>query len=360
MGIISAKQLNASLEKAKGVGIVEGEPFTIGDCEVVLRNLRPDEYESIVSETKELEDLVYLDEWQKGHVARAVVQLNGVDLRGTKFVEDEEPDPKNKGQVRAVKREVHDWLRKNILSTWGKEAMFTAYRKFTDVVFLAENKSKDGIQFVVSDETNEEKYRRLLGEMKEAEAELPPLLARAILEEYGYVVKEALPNFEEGGAEKTASPESVEETAEQPPASVAKVTEAPKQAPSLADVMRQRVPLNTVMVPPEKRSPEAAPAPVQRAPEASLAPVSSPKPSRTAEIEEALSAEPGVIDPSEMRAPPPQAVVPPGMPGSLPPMPTEKAVLSRAGTVHTDPHGLATILNPKPSGVMNPKFRPSR
>ena len=66
MGTVSAKQLNTAMAKAKAVGMVE-EGFTIGDCEVVLRNLRPDEYEAVVAETSELEDLTYLNAYQSAH-----------------------------------------------------------------------------------------------------------------------------------------------------------------------------------------------------------------------------------------------------------------------------------------------------
>ena len=92
MGVVSAKQLNEALAQAKSVGLVE-EKFKMGDCEIAVRNLRPEEYESVVQECKDLEDLAYLNKWQEGHVCRSIIEINGVDLRDTDFVEVEEPDP---------------------------------------------------------------------------------------------------------------------------------------------------------------------------------------------------------------------------------------------------------------------------
>ena len=40
--------------------------------------------------------------------------------------------------------------------------------------------------FIIAEETAEEKFRRVIGELKELESEVPPHLLRAILEENGY------------------------------------------------------------------------------------------------------------------------------------------------------------------------------
>ena len=80
MSILSARTLRDSLQKAKGVGLVE-ERFTVGDCEVVVRNLRPDHYEDILADCKGLDDVGYLNAFQIGHVSRAIIELNGQDFR---------------------------------------------------------------------------------------------------------------------------------------------------------------------------------------------------------------------------------------------------------------------------------------
>src|SRR5580698_9713551 len=114
----SGKKLLAALEKARGVGIVE-ETFTVDDCEITLRSLRPDEYEEVLAECKELDDLPYVNAFQKGHIVRSIVGVNGSDLHDVDFVEDEVVDPKTK-QVKSIKVELHAWLRKNVVDTWGK------------------------------------------------------------------------------------------------------------------------------------------------------------------------------------------------------------------------------------------------
>src|ERR1700722_11626703 len=115
MGTLSAKKINAAIQKAKNLGFCE-EPVTLGgDVEVVLRSLRPDEYESIAEELKDLQgDLQVLNAFQKAHICRSICQINGVDFRGVTLVEVEEPDPKTPGQMKTFKRELHEYIRREI------------------------------------------------------------------------------------------------------------------------------------------------------------------------------------------------------------------------------------------------------
>lgn len=227
MRTLSAKKL--SLEKARNLGIYE-EPVTIGDCELVLRNLRPDEYESALADCSELEDLAYLNAFQKAHVSRAICQVNGQDLREVEYIEDEEPDPKT-GKMKTVRVERHEYLRKHLVDSWSKEVIFVAYRKLGDVVAEAEKKAKDGIQFRIAEESPEEKYRRLLGDVKEIEQELPEELTERILEEAGYLLRRSVDvsrlDAAAGGA---AAQQSQGDAADAQPA----VEEAPAVAPSVA------------------------------------------------------------------------------------------------------------------------------
>jgi len=185
---IDGKKLKDALAKAKNVGLVE-EAFTIEDCELVLRNLRQDEYNSILQDCDGLDGMAYLNAYQRGHIARSIVSLNGVDLRDTAFVEVDEDDPKRPGQTKTVKHELHAYLNKQVLGTWGKEAIFTAFRKFGDVVGAAEIKAKQGVTFVLSDERDEDKYRRLLLEAQECEEAMPQSMVTSILDELGLMRK---------------------------------------------------------------------------------------------------------------------------------------------------------------------------
>lgn len=185
MSTIAAKKLHDALAKARNVGLVE-EPFTIEGCDLVFRNLRLDEYSDAIKDCTGLEGTDYMNAYQTAHISRSIIEVNGVDLRDIEYVEVDEEDPKN-NRIKKVRLELHKYLFDHVLSTWGKEAIFIAYRKFGDVVELAERKAKDGITFIVPDETDEEKYRRLLLEVKELEGILPGSLVDAILSDSGLV-----------------------------------------------------------------------------------------------------------------------------------------------------------------------------
>jgi hypothetical protein len=214
MGTIDGKKLRDALTKAKNIGLVE-DTFTIGDCEVTLRSLRPDEYAAVLQESQGLNDVEYLHTYQRGHLARSIVAINGLDLHDVQFVDDEEPDPKRPDKTRTVKLELPAYLIKHVLSTWGKESVYTAYRKFGDVVELAERKAKEGITFLLPEETDEERYRRLLLEAKEAEESVPSTLVDRILDELGLMrkstadeIKTAMEKTDQLAREQTAvSPE---------------------------------------------------------------------------------------------------------------------------------------------------------
>lgn len=254
MSILSARTLRDSLQKAKGVGLVE-ERFTVGDCEVVVRNLRPDHYEDILADCKGLDDVGYLNAFQIGHVSRAIIELNGQDFRDVEFVDDEEPDPKKPGQMKPVKLLLHRWLEVNVLSTWSKEAVYVAYRKVGDVVEKAEKQSKEGIQFLVSDETPEEKFRRVAGEMMELRDEVPPAIVERVLDDHGLMLKttaeEAKMAMEAANvlAREQIAKEKAEAAAVEPP--------EPEPPAPVPDIMRTRQPLNTA--PRDIQRPDAPP-----------------------------------------------------------------------------------------------------
>lgn len=258
MSILSARTLRDSLQKARGVGLVE-ERFTVGDCEVVVRNLRPDHYEDILADCKGLDDVGYLNMFQIGHVSRAVVELNGLDFRDAEFVDDEEPDPKKPGQMKPVKLPLHKWLEKNVIGTWGKEALYIAYRKVGDVVEKAEKQSKEGIQFLIADETPEEKFRRVAGEMMELRDEVPSAIVEKVLDDHGLMLKTTA---EEAKMAMEAANALAQEQAAREKAEAAEVAQAPVEDPTPApvqDVMRTRQPLNTA--PRDIQRPDAQPGP---------------------------------------------------------------------------------------------------
>jgi len=217
---VSAKRIHEALAKARNIGISE-ESFTIEDCALVLRSLRHEEYGLITKECQDKGDLAMLDgTYEKGHLAHGIVEINGIDLRSTDFVEVEEDDPKT-GTPKVVKLEKVEYLRKYVLSTWSREAVHIAFRKLSDVVDAAEKKAKSGIVFNAEDETTEDKFRRLIGEMHEIQEEIPPSLVDRILEEHGLMLKStaedikvAMEKADELAREKEEAEKALEDPAE--------------------------------------------------------------------------------------------------------------------------------------------------
>jgi hypothetical protein len=278
MSIIAAKKLHEALAKARNVGLVE-EPFTIEDCDLVLRNLRLDEYSAAIQDCTGLEGTDYMNTYQTAHIARAIIEVNGVDLRDVEYVEVEEEDPKN-NRTKKVRLELHKYLHDHLLNTWGKEAIFIAYRKFGDVVELAERKAKAGITFIVPDETDEEKYRRLLLEAKELEGVLPGSLVDSILSDSGFVRKtsqEELQRVEERASQFARDLEISEpETELDPEPEPEELPPAPPPAPSRRPVDPHATLQQAIA---NRRSTEPAPAPQPRP---TAPPPEEPKPSSRA------------------------------------------------------------------------------
>lgn len=312
------------------MGLVE-EPVTIGDCEFVMRSLRPDEYDAIIEECKDYEDIAYLHAYQKAHVCRAIVELNGVNLRDTRFVESEEDDPKKPGQTKTVNLELHTWINKNVLSTWGREAISAAYRKLGEVVAEAEKKSKEKIVFRAPQETDEEKFRRILGEAREASEDLPEDLVVRILGEYGYEFKTTEAEVK-AAAERLADVPAPPEPEPEPVAAQPEPEPPPAQTPE--EIMRSRQPLTHSIA--DGRVPQ-----VLRTPPPDLEPAARPlRSAQIADLEGDIAT---------------TAPVPPAPAGVT--RPTEVATLERKVTP-VDPKAIAGIYERPPTGGINPRYRP--
>lgn len=190
MATLSAKKIVEALSRARNVGQVE-EAACIDGCEIVLRSLRPDEHLTIQTDCSEHDDAAFLDAWRKEHICRSLVEFNGTDLREIDSIEIEVEELNGKGlpEIKPIQVETHAFVRDYILNTWSREAIDVAYRKYNDVVEKAERQANAGVTFVVAEETAEEKFRRLLGEMKEIDGHLPAELRNKILEEAGYLQK---------------------------------------------------------------------------------------------------------------------------------------------------------------------------
>lgn len=195
------KKVSEALARAKNVGLVE-EPVTIHECSLVLQSLQPDDYVQIEDETRELDNQAFLTGWRLGHLCRSIIEINGVSLRHIDFVEIEQEvnDPETgnpkvdsrTGRVLKewVKLERHTYVRDHCLRTWSKASIdVLSVAFFNQVEPKSEKKAREGVNFVIPDETAEDTYRRLLSEAKEIEAHVPVELSSKILAEYGYLQK---------------------------------------------------------------------------------------------------------------------------------------------------------------------------
>jgi len=368
MATLSARSLTQALSQARNIGLVE-EPFVVGDTSIVVRNLRPDQYDSIFKECQGLSDVEYLNAWQMGHICRSICELNGIDLREVQYIEDEEPDPKKPGQIRTIKLEAHSWLRKNIISTWSRETLYICYRKVSDVVETAEKKAQEGVSFRIADEGAEDKVRRLLGELKEMEDSVPERLFETILKDNGFVrimAQEDIQSVDAKLAQVTPTPvASQPESPETPvapvapeaPVSAVPVAEVPARKEAgpptperMAQLLRNRVPMNQqpqvlpqepqIQPPATIATPQAKP-PVNATPQASL----SGRTVELAALESDLGGSPQGLGETPATAfnPQQQATIPEVRAGSVPKVDTQAA---------------QAILDQPPVGGINPRFRP--
>ena len=221
-----------------------------------------------------------------------------------------------------------------------------AFRKLSEIVEEADKRAKSGIVFRIPEETEDETYRRLLGELRALESEIPADLSVRILGEFGYQhktteeeVKAAVERLNQ-----TVAPEPAE--VEAPPEPVAPV---PVSQPTPEDIMRARTPLNRVV---ESRPPVDRTLPstqnelssdFRRKSVDSNEPAA--RPSRTAQIAD-LEGGVGAL------ALPPTEAVPPPLRSS-----TEVAVLERKGDA-LDPRAAAGIIERPPTGGINPRYKP--
>jgi len=349
MGTVSAKELLASLDKARNMGLVE-EAFDLCGHSLMVRNLRPTEVEAVLESCKGLEDLPYVNAYQREHVARAICELDGYDLREVEFIDDEEPDPKKQGSMKRVRIERHKWLNERVVITWSPEAIFTVYRKIGECSLKADKKAKEGVTFLTEDETPEARYRRVLGELKEAEDDVPEMLLDKTLEEFGLMRKSTADEIK--AAQDKLNKLRDEELAAEKAAAEAKEAEEAQPLSPVAVAMAARKPLNQVeeAPPPERMVPRQVQPPPQVVPAQSVAAVApSPRAAQLAALE-ADADSVGVLA-DQMLGQVPYSLQKPSevaeLGGSAPVIDREAA--ARAA---------ASIIDQPPAAGINPRFRP--
>ena len=407
MGTISARKIEASLAKARDIGYVE-EPFVIGDVSMVMCNLRPDQYSAIYKETEELEDAGHVFGFQKSHICRSIIGINGTDLRGVDYVEVEEQqkDPKTKEPlfdaagapvVKLVKLELHEYIRDHILSGWRKEAILVGWRKFLDVIKMAEDKSKEGVKFVLPEETPEETFRRAVATVRESMQGVPEPIIESVLEEAGLMristaeeIKKAMAVTDQLARDQEAAARAEQGQEQEPQQPSPQPPQAAPQQPPLAppppgarvrqatveEIMARRQPLNqdAVNVAQPNQEPIMARAPVQAQPvqpppvEGATAVRAAQQSQRIANVEQdAVNMEiplppPGDptmtqrhVVPGQQQRPVPTTQ--PNAPHLQTIRPQEVPLLSQKGREHVNMQEFAKHVNQPPKAGINPRFR---
>lgn len=346
---LKASKIQDAIQKAQRVGEVE-ERFTIDGCDIVLRSLQPGEIKAVMGEIDGLEDIEYMTGYRIGHLCRSLIEINGESLREFDFieVEIEEGD-----EVKTIALERHKFVADYILASWSQESLNSAFRKFNDVIELAEKKSVEGIEFRVPDETPEDKFKRLLLEAKELEGQIPFELVGRILDEIGYLSKtskEELETIDKRLARVASEINNGRPSESEVPAST---LATPEQQPRSA-----RVPLNQRPVSiPVPTPPTVTRAEVAEEPRKALIPLSPEVIRRSRELE---ALEGGLNSPSSdverlnvVTAPAIQSST--RVAESIP----NGSVVSASPSTRSDPtNGIGSILDRPPVAGVNPRYRP--
>lgn len=277
MTTLKESSLKGLLEKARQVGIIE-EAVSVQGHNMVLRNLRPEEYTELYEELQAFvnNEPEYWHSSHIEHVSRSLVEIDGEDFRDVQFIEVEREDPKNPGTLVPVNVPRHEWVRDNLVSQWSREVIFVLFRKFMDVASEADRISREGVVFKVADETDEEKFRRLLAEALESGSDVPDDMKEAILQEHGLLLatsaeeleranEEAKRFLEEQRKQAQAAEEAATEDAvaeEEPWEPTAATTEAANVPEQIRQALSQEDP-ETIMAArqPLNRTPIRAPVP---------------------------------------------------------------------------------------------------
>ncbi len=356
MAVLKASRLKTVLDKARNAGQVE-EPVTIAGVDLVFRSLNSEAYNDILGELDEVPEKSYPVCYQIEHICRSIVEIDGADLRDVDFIEVDVDSGK------PVKVERHQWVRDNLVSTWSREMVQVAFHKVMDAIAGAEAKATDGVQFRVESETDEEKLRRLLGDVREAAGDVPDEMKAAILKEHGLLEGTSRAELEDLDTRartwerppEDGEPTTIEATPPPsprgPPRAPAQVVEAATvdettgdASPTPEELMARRVPLNRTAI--QEPTPH-----VQAEHVASVANKRSPPPPahQVHKVSSKYAAIEGLdVDPT---------LEPQHMPGQEPYVGGQAVVLDER-RVPVDKEGAKTILDRPPVAGVNPKFSP--
>lgn len=322
---LDLKKLKSSLQKAKNLGFAE-ERFEIDGLELVVRSINAKDFAEVLVDLEDVPAVSYQFEYQAKLVSRAIVEIAGEDLRDITML------PSDDGSKNI---ERHAYLYREIVSKWPREILFTVFKKFLDATTSTEKKAVDGVTFLVPNESDESKFRRLLNEAKEVEDMVPPELRKTILQEMGFAAHETAAEIQEA----VDIVNNINPTVVTPEPEEATIVEP-------APVAVEQVKPKTKIRDPHATFEEAVAARTAMSPVVAASPIEEPKAPSSDKLREMKAMESlGLgVDPNL-----PQGQV----------FETSKAV-EVVQHKPIDPKELGRALDSRPAGGINPKFNPQR
>lgn len=295
--VVQARQLRDSLSKVQSVARLE-ESFDIDGTVVVLTSpsvrdiLRIAQTINGLSEDEEFSAEEQQYELIMSQLGYAVAEIGDLNLRDVDVIEDEAPagtfvlevlaptqaaatkavevlqklqlkatvTPPD--QVKSVRLEKVEWLRRNVFAGWGDAALTVAYQALSSLMRRAEERARANVKLAPINQTREEEIRQHIISAFEKMDSLPVELAMKILDDFGLQratskreADAALSDLAkiEPKAEKKEEAAPEPEPEPPPPQPQQRIQEATVQ-------MQRRVPLN-------QQVPEDEPAPVRKRPE---------------------------------------------------------------------------------------------
>jgi hypothetical protein len=179
-----ADKLKAALEKAGRAGVYE-ERAVIAGIEMAFRNLTNTEYISNLNDIQNSDEMTESEfsvTLQISMIARSLIELDGLDLRGVEYFDITD----DQGAIKKVEK--FQWVYDLIMASWSQEMSSVAYRKVIDANEGAERLNNSGVVFSVESEHPEDQYHRLLSEISSLGAALPLEVKEPILLEHGLLL----------------------------------------------------------------------------------------------------------------------------------------------------------------------------
>jgi len=135
------QMLLEGLEQLKKVGYQELS-FKTASLNVVLGSLSSEEDILVARKMEEIESegLEYVQSYKLWMLAYSIAQLNNIDLRSIKVVPNKSGKPDTK----------EDYLFK-LLSTWSRSALNVSFRKYGELIVMADRESEKNVIFEVVD-----------------------------------------------------------------------------------------------------------------------------------------------------------------------------------------------------------------